>query len=109
EAVRFGSVLISSMIPGRVPVTRELPTDPERQAEVMFQRVRLVMDAAGGSMDSIVNLQIYVMDDAYRDVVRSELEKTFPDPTKRPTYHMLNVAPSGLRGEMFEAVITAIL
>lgn len=109
EAARVGPVVVSSMIPGRVPVTRELPTDPRRQAEVMFQRIKLVMDAAGAGMDAIVNLQIFIMDDAYRAVVQAELEKTFPDPARRPTYHMLNVAPLGLRGEMFEAVLTAVL
>ena len=45
-------------------------------------------------------------DDKYRPNVEQELQKLFPD-GKRPPYHVLNVAPKGLRHERIQAVTTA--
>ena len=108
EGVRFGRMIFSSTILGRVPVTRELPAEPERQADVLFQRIRLFIDAAGCKPENIIHMKVFVMDDAYRDLISSRWKTMFPDPDRRPPYHLLNVAPNGIHS-LFEGVLTAVL
>jgi 2-iminobutanoate/2-iminopropanoate deaminase len=45
--VRMGNLVVSSGIAGKDPETGQLPADPGRQVELMFQHVRTLMAAAG--------------------------------------------------------------
>ncbi|MBM2811984.1 MAG: endoribonuclease [Chloroflexi bacterium] len=84
---------------------RGLPEKIEREAEVLFEHIRQFMESTGGTLDDLTNINLMVMDDAYRAAAQHEVERMFPDPNKRPAYHILNVAPSGLRGERIQATI----
>lgn len=84
-----------------------LPETVEGEAAVLFRHIREFMDAAGGTPADLVQITLYVMDDAYRAAAEEQVVKMFPDPAARPAYHILNVAPSGLRNERVQAVIAA--
>lgn len=106
-----GTLAFTSMMSGNdenaPDPAHRLPERVEDEAEVLFRHIRQFVEAAGGSLADIVNLTIYVMDDAYRSVAEEQVAKHFPDPALRPAYHVLNVAPSGLRHERIQAVATA--
>jgi 2-iminobutanoate/2-iminopropanoate deaminase len=102
-----GSLVFSSMMSGHDESPERLPPTAEKEAEVLFQHIRDFMDVAGGTPENIVNITLYVMDDSYRATAHDQVARMFPDPSKRPAYHVVNVSPSGLRNERVQAIITA--
>lgn len=94
---QIGNLVFSSAIAGKDPATDSLPDDPARQAELMFQNVRTFMELAGGTLDDIVRMTVFVKDDAYREHVNREWLKAFPDEHDRPARHTL---AQDLRGGM---------
>ena len=87
--VRMGNLVVSSGIAGKDPETGEMPADPARQAQLMFQHVRTLMEGAGGSPADIAHVTVYVKDLAYRDHVNREWLAMFPDEHDRPARHTL--------------------
>ncbi len=108
-----GSLAFSSMMSGHDENARDpkrrLPERVEEEAEVLFRHIRQFAEAAGGTLSDIICLTLYVMDDAYRPTAHNQIAKNFPDPARRPTYHVLNVAPAGLRHERIQAVVALAL
>lgn len=104
-----GAIVFSSMMSGHddSPTGNRLPATVEGEAVVLFQHISDFMEKAGGSTDDIVNLTLLVMDDSYRKVADDQMAKSFPDAARRPSYHVLNVAPSGLRNERIQAILAA--
>ncbi len=51
--------------------------DAEAQVEQVFRNLRTVVAAAGGTLDDIVNLHIYVTDAVYRPAVVAARERHF--------------------------------
>ncbi len=108
-----GSLAFSSMMSGhdenaRDPV-RRMPERVEEEAEVLFRHIRQFAEAAGGTLSDIIDITLYVMDDAYRSTAHDYVAKNFADPARRPAYHVLNVAPSGLRNERIQAVVAVAI
>jgi 2-iminobutanoate/2-iminopropanoate deaminase len=58
----------------------------------MFANVGRVMAAAGGGLDDIVSMRVYVRDRSARDVLNHEWLSAFPDPASRPARHTLTTA-----------------
>ena len=105
--VRIGNLLFSSGVPGRDPATGELPDDPARQAELMFENVRALLARAGGGLDDIARVTVYVTDEAYREHLNREWLKAFPDEHDRPARH---TQVSELRGGMLiQCELVAVL
>ena len=105
-----GSLAFSSMMSGHDENARDserrMPERVEEEAKVLFRHIRQFAEAAGGTLSDIVDITLYVMDDAYRSTAHDYVAKNFTDPARRPAYHVLNVAPSGLRNERIQAVVT---
>jgi 2-iminobutanoate/2-iminopropanoate deaminase len=93
-AVRIGNMVFSSGIHGKDPKTHELAPEPERQAELMFQHIRTVMEMAGGTTDDIAHMMVRLADDQYRELINTEWIKMFPDKDNRPARHIM-LFPSG--------------
>ena len=87
--VRLGNMVFSSGIMGKDPADDSLPDDPARQAELMFQNVRTLLEAAGGSLDDIARMTVFLKDNAYREHLNREWLKAFPDEHDRPARHTL--------------------
>lgn len=106
-----GRLAFSSMMSGHVDDEKghRLPDTVDEEAVALFDHIRQFMEAAGGSPKDLLHITLYVMDDAYRPIAENQVIKMFPDETRRPTYHVVNVAPAGLRHERVQAVIAASL
>ncbi len=104
---KIGNVVYSSGISGRNADTGELPADPDRQAEVMFENLRKFMELAGGSPDDIVRMTVYLKEEAYRDSINKAWIEMFPDEHDRPARHAVK---SPVRGNvLFQIEVVAVL
>jgi len=100
--------VFSSMMSGHDDQTPDhrLPDTAQAEADIMFRHIRQFVENAGGTPSDIVNLTFFTMKDEFRPLIEQGVD-ALADSSKRPTYHVVNVAPSGLRGERFEVVTTA--
>ncbi len=103
----IGGLLFSSGIPGKDPATDRVPEDPARQAELMFRNVRTLLERAGGSLDDVAHVTVFVKDDAYREHLNREWVKAFPDPEARPARHTLRWDLPG--GMLIQCELIAVL
>lgn len=88
-ASRVGPLVITGGVYGLDPVTGALPDDVNEQAALMFANLQRIMHAAGGGMDAIARITIYVKVPQARAAVNNEWTKIFPDPSSRPARHTL--------------------
>ena len=81
QAIRSGDLLfMSGQIP-LVPATMELVEgDFEARARQVFDNLRAVAEAAGGNLDQIVKLTIYLTDLGNFATVNSVMEDYFTEP-----------------------------
>ena len=107
NGVVIGNMVFSSAIGGKDAKTGVLSENPDEQAEAMFRNLALFMENAGGSVDNIAHVKLYLKDEKYRDNVNGPWEKMFPDEHDRPARHALKV---DLRGKnLFQIEIIAVL
>ena len=108
NASRVGNVVMSSVIGGAKPGTRELPASLEEQVANVFAHIRHDVEAAGGSVDEIIKINFWVKDPvSQRAVLNTEWVKMFPDPESRPARHTLTL-PADSRA-LVQADFTAVL
>ncbi|MCY4581901.1 MAG: RidA family protein [Chloroflexi bacterium] len=105
--VRIDNVLYTSGISGRDSEKDEMPEDAAGQAKCMFNNIRLMMAAAGGSTDDIIYMQLRLKDRALREFVDPEWLAMFPDAEDRPARHAENAALGG--GMLMQCQIMAVL
>ena len=105
--VRMGNLVFSSGVMGTDPASGSLPDDPARQAELIFQHMRALLEQAGGSLDDVAHVTVYVKDNAYREHVNREWLKAFPDEHDRPARHTLLWNLSG--GMLIQCELVAVL
>lgn len=90
-ACRKGNVVVSSGIFGAIPARgvaakdRRPPESVEAEAAQMFSNMKMVIEAAGGTVDDIVSVSIWVTDKAYKPLINVPWREMFPDPHSRPT------------------------
>ena len=107
NGVVIGNMVFSSAIGGKDAKTGVLSENPDEQAEAMFRNLALFMESAGGSVDNIAHVKLYLKDEKYRDNVNGPWEKMFPNEHDRPARHALKVE---LRGKnLFQIEIIAVL
>ena len=88
NASRVGNILMSSIIGGRNPGTRELPPTLAAQVANVFGYIRAAVEAAGGGTEHIVKIDFFVKDPAsQREALNAEWVKMFPNPNSRPARH----------------------
>jgi 2-iminobutanoate/2-iminopropanoate deaminase len=94
NASRVGDIVMSSVIGGTRPGTRELPTSLDEQVANVFAHIRHDIEAAGGSVDDIIKITFWVKDPvSQRAAINTEWVKMFPDPESRPARHTLALPP----------------
>jgi 2-iminobutanoate/2-iminopropanoate deaminase len=89
SASRRGPFVVSGAISGADPETGKVPADLDEQCRVMFENVRRVMAAAGGSPDDIVKMTVWITDRSLRPILNKHWIEIFPDPHSRPARHTL--------------------
>ncbi|MFP1678330.1 RidA family protein [Alloalcanivorax sp. C16-2] len=88
-ASRIGDLMATGVINGTNPDTGELGADLATQCAFMFQHVRNIVEAAGGSTDDILKMTVWMQDRSQRDVLNAEWLAMFPDPESRPARHAI--------------------
>jgi 2-iminobutanoate/2-iminopropanoate deaminase len=108
NASRIGNIVMSSVIGGTNPGTRELPPTLEQQVANVFATIRSDIQAAGGTVDDIIKITFWVKDPAtQRAALNTEWLKMFPDAEARPARHTLPLPPDSRA--MVQADFTAVL
>jgi len=92
SASRRGPFVASGAISGADSETGKVPDDLDEQCRLMFENVRRVMAAAGGSPDDIVKMTVWITDRALRPILNKHWIEIFPDPHSRPARHTVTSA-----------------
>jgi 2-iminobutanoate/2-iminopropanoate deaminase len=93
NASRVGNIVMSSVISGANPGSRDVPADLAAQMHNVFLHIRHDIEAAGGTPDDIVKITFWMQDPATgRAAINDEWVKMFPNADARPARHTL---PSG--------------
>jgi 2-iminobutanoate/2-iminopropanoate deaminase len=88
NASRIGNVMMSSVISGVDPGTRNLPPELAEQVSNLFTHVRTAISAAGGTPDDIIKMTFWMKDPVNgRAALNEEWLKMFPDAASRPARH----------------------
>ena len=87
SASRRGPFVASGAISGADPATGQVSTDLDEQCLLMFDNVRRVMAAAGGSPDDIIKMTVWITDRSLREVLNRHWVAMFPDAHSRPARH----------------------
>ena len=108
NACRIGNIVMSSVIGGSNPGTRELPPTLEQQVANVFGYIRHDVEAAGGTVDDIIKITFWVKDPVkQRAALNGEWVKMFPDAASRPARHTQHL-PADSRA-MVQADFIAVL
>ena len=106
-AKRVGNTLVSSLITGYDAEKGEFPSNLSRQSELMFTQIADIMKQAGGTLDDILQVRIWLNDRRDREVFSQTWLDFFPDPAVRPARVTLNRDLGG--DKKIECEIIAIL
>lgn len=89
SACRRGPLLASGAISGADPDTGKVPGDLDLQCRFLFENVRRIMAAAGGSPEDIVKVTVWMADRGLREILNRHWIAMFPDPHARPARHTM--------------------
>jgi 2-iminobutanoate/2-iminopropanoate deaminase len=90
NASRIGNMMMSSVISGVDPGTRNLPADLAGQVRNLFTHIGRAVEAAGGTPDNILKITFWMTEPGTgRAALNEEWVKMFPDPEARPARHTL--------------------
>src|SRR5262249_28110914 len=97
---------MTGIITGMDPATGKLAPTLEGQCAFMFQHVRSIVQAAGGSTANIIKMSVWLADGWRRDVLNAEWRKMFPDETPRRAPHTSRASLEG--GQLINCDVTAV-
>src|SRR5260370_34781468 len=86
-----GLLVVGGAIPGADPERGRAPADLDEQCRLMFENVRRVMAAAGGSPDDIVKMTVWVTDRSLRAIMKRDWRVKFPQPHCKAARHTLHL------------------
>lgn len=72
------------------PATGKIPDELEAQAEIMFENLKLILKAAGATLDQVVKVTVFVKTAEGRLVINKPWIESFPDAASRPARHVLH-------------------
>ncbi len=105
-ASRIGNFVASGLISG-LPPHGEKPGPFEDQCRRMFANIRAVIETAGGDVQSILRLTVWMNDRSKRAELNEQWELMYPDPKHRPARLTLNRELD--QGKLLECEIIAVL
>ena len=107
--IRWDKLVFCSGQTGSHPVTREFSSDIRVQTRMALDRLRAVASAGNASLESIVQLTIFMTDIVGEfDAMNEIFEEYFPsNPPSRTTVGVASLARPGLKIEI-EAIAVAI-
>jgi len=87
NACRIANIVVSGAIQPIDPATHVIPDDLAAQCANMFANVKSVVEAAGGTTDDIIKVNVFIRDRNNREPLNAEWLRMFPDPQSRPARH----------------------
>ena len=93
--IKLGNLILPSVISGRDPKQSELSNDPEQQIAQAFLNMKNIVEAAGGTIENIGKVTVYLSDIKHRQFVNKEWEKMFPKESNRPARHVIDMPLRG--------------
>lgn len=96
NASRIGDIMMSSVISGVDPGTRNLPADLAGQVANLFRHIKSAVEAAGGSPANIIKINFWMKEPGTgRAALNDEWVKMFPEESSRPARHTLPLGADG--------------
>ena len=86
---RVGNMIFSSGILGADPTSGEVPEDLESQCWFAFANMRTMLENAGGTLDNVGSVKVYMKDRSQREAVNRAWLEMFPDEADRPARHAI--------------------
>ena len=106
-ATRFGNLVFVSGQTGRHPTTGESGKDIREQTHHVLQRIKVVLEAAGSSLDNVLTATVYLVnrDDlaTYNEVYAAYF------PTNKPARTTVTVASLNAPELLIEITVTACI
>ena len=84
---RIGPLVMSSVIVGRSPGSREIPDTIEEQIANLFDHTGEMLRAAGADWRHLAKMTFYMPSLDFRAQINDPWQAHFPDPTTRPARH----------------------
>ena len=94
-ACRIGSMLYSGSIQGTDPATGKFGATLDEQSALMFAHVKRIVEAAGGSLENVIKMTVWMRERADREPINREWLRLFPDPHSRPARHAIQAPLDG--------------
>ncbi len=86
---RVGNMIFSSAIIGTDPSTGKVPEDLESQCVFAFANMKTMVENAGGKIEGIGTIKVYMKDRSQREAVNRPWLEMFPDEDDRPARHAI--------------------
>ena len=86
---RVGNMISSSGIIGADPSTGDVPADLESQCVFAFANMKTLVENAGGKVQNIGSIKVYMKDRSQREAVNRPWLEMFPDEDDRPARHAI--------------------
>lgn len=106
-ACRIGPIVFSGSIQGSDPATGRYGETLEDQCRLMFDQVRRIVEAAGGTVADIAKLTVWMKDRSERAALNGPWLEMFPDPQSRPARHTMTADLDG--GKLVECDFVAVM
>jgi 2-iminobutanoate/2-iminopropanoate deaminase len=90
NASRIANVVASGLIRGTDPASSKLAATLQEQCALMFSNMRSTVEAAGGTIEDIIKVTIWMRALA-REPINAEWVEMFPDPAARPARQIMEV------------------
>ena len=84
---RIGPLVVSSVIAGRNPGTRDIPEALADQLDNLFHHAGEMLAAAGARWEHVVRMNFFLPSLDDRATLNVPWLRQFPDPASRPTRH----------------------
>jgi 2-iminobutanoate/2-iminopropanoate deaminase len=105
---RIGPFVATGSIFGKDPQTGEFVEGIDAQCELMFENIRRLIDAAGGTTDDILKLEFWITDVKHRANINKQWLAMFPDPEARPARHTF-IDPDLSSGALVQCSFFAVI
>lgn len=107
-ACRVGNILASGIVYGLDPATGKVAPTLEAQCALMFQHMRTIVEAGGGTVDDIVKITVWMADRSQRAPLNAEWLAMFPDPANRPARQAMQAVELG-KGMLIQLDFMAVI
>ena len=95
NACRIGNLLVSGVINGVDPATGKVPPTLQEQCAFLFEHMRSIVEAGGGTTDDIIKMTVWMKDRSQREPLNQEWLKMFPNEKTRPARHTMQANMEG--------------